>query len=131
MKKIFLMVMIVLLITACGTKKVNNGDEINYASIEAKMLEYYDEYYNSIKGNLSEEHKEIDFRLTLKNLETAGYDLSMFKNIDNNEPCDLDESFAIIDRTPDKQKYPNNDYVISVYYKCGDYVNKEYLPGIN
>jgi len=128
MRKIFLMFVLVLLVTACGIKTDKDEKENKYASIEVKMMGYYDEYYNNLKASssITEEIKDNDLRITLKNLQVAKYDLTSFKNVDTGEACDLEKSFAIVDQTPDKEKNPDDEYVITIYYECGDYVNKEY-----
>ncbi len=120
MKKMFVLLSI-LALTACGVSDVDRQREDAYSNMKNKMVEYYDEYYNNMKASLDEDLREKDLMITLKNLQTANFDLSTFKNFDTGELCDLEKTNAIIDQTPDKVTNPDDEYIITIYYKCGDY----------
>ncbi len=126
MKK--LLIVLLILLVGCTNQLSNQEIDAKYAEMEAKMLEYYDAFYLQIKAGLPEEFREAEIGIRLEQLKERDYDVSKFVNPVTNEPCSLDESFARIIQKPDQNIYPGKEYVIKIFYKCGDYTNEGYTP---
>lgn len=126
MKK--LLIVLLILLVGCTHQLSKEEIDAKYGEMEAKMLEYYDAFYLEIKPGLPEEFKESEIGIRLGQLKDRDYDVSKFVNPVTNEPCNLEESFARIIQKPDQNIYPGKEYVIKVFYKCGDYTNEGYAP---
>ncbi|MFA5459421.1 MAG: hypothetical protein WC267_02525 [Bacilli bacterium] len=135
MKKV-LIILIIIFITGCFNNNINkkNNDKLTdaeikryYETMESKMKEYYRKHYNDIKKDLTGDLEEAVIKIPLESLyKVYDYDVSSFINLETKKECNFEESFAYIIQKPDKEVYPDEDIVIEVYFKCGEYTNREY-----
>jgi hypothetical protein len=131
MKKTLILLMIVFMTGCFNNKKdkdfTDEEKKESYQEIENKMREYYESHYNDIKEDLTGELADAIIKIRLIALyEVYNYDISDFIDPETQEQCSIEESFGYIIQDPDKELYPDEDYVIEVYFKCGDYVNREF-----
>lgn len=93
-----------------------------YRTVHKKMYDYYKIKYKNI--NVPIDKKDAVIRINLGTLKRDGFPMDEFVSYDGKNECDLAMSYAL-------RKVVDNEYIIEVYYKCGNDANYDYTKKQN
>lgn len=83
-----------------------------------QLIDVFTNYINDIYNKMDNEDIKLDvYKITLKNLQFMGYDISMFVNPINNTQCNLDKTYAeftLLDISEDG----NIDHDVKFHFSC-------------
>lgn len=81
----------------CGDESSEFLHEDFNDDLSNKLYEYLMDYLPNIYDESKENVEPFNYKLTLRELQQNGYDISMFKNTDTGNMCDLDATYIEFD----------------------------------